>query len=132
MPVKSNPNIVLTYNSVNITQYCDTATMDATLETIETTNLASTATESTPGDTTWTYDIGGSWAKALDDVFGPDVITPPATLRTFSAAIGAVGAVSTYTWTTKAFVNNYNVDTTAGENITWTGTLNLTGSPVRT
>lgn len=130
MAVKSNSNVVLTYNAVNITQYCDTASMDATVETVESTNLASTATETSPGDTTWSYDIGGPWAKPLDDVLAPDVVTP-GTMRTFVAAIGAAGSVATYTWTTKAFVSAYNVDTTAGENITWTGTLNLTGSPVR-
>jgi len=131
MPTKSNPNVVLTYNSVNITQYCDAATLDAAVEAIETTNLASTAAETTPGDVTWTYKVGGSWAVALDAALGPDAVSPPATLRTFVAVIGASGSTVTYTWTTKAFIANYSIDTTAGENIKWSGTLNLTGSPVR-
>lgn len=132
MPVKSNPNVSLVYNAVNITAFCDTASMDAVVEAIEDTNLASTATSNTPGDTTWTYDIGGSWAIALDNVFGPDVGSPPATLRTFVAAIGAVGGVATYTWTTAAYITNYKVTMTAGANIKWTGKLNLTAAPVRT
>lgn len=130
MPTKSNPNVDLTYISTNIAQYCDAATMDAVVEAIKTTNLASTAEETTPGDATWTYKIGGPWAKALDDLLGPDAVSP-GTLRTFVAAIGAAGSVATYTWTSKAFIANYSVDTTAGQNIKWSGTLNLTGSPVR-
>lgn len=129
MPVKSNPNITLTYNSNDITQYCDQATMDATVEAIETTNLASSATSTSPGDTTYTYDIGGDWAKALDDIFGPDIITP--TLRTWVAAIGASGSVATYTWTSGAFISNYKVTAAAGANLKWTAKLNLTVAAVR-
>lgn len=131
MPVKSNPNIVLTYNSNNITAYCDSATMDATVEAIEVTNLASAATATSPGDTTYSYDIGGSWDLALDAIMGPDAIAPPATLRTFVAAIGASGSVATYTWTTGAYVSNYNVQATAADNLKWTAKLNLTVAAVR-
>lgn len=130
MPVKSNPNIELTYDSNNITQYCDQATMDATVEAIEATNLASAATVTTPGDTTYSYDMGGDWALALDAIFGPDAIDP-STLRTFVAAIGASGSQATYTWTSGAFVSNYKVAAQAGANLKWTAKLNLTVAAVR-
>jgi len=130
MPVKSNPNIVLTYNSNNITAYCDQSTMDATVEAIETTNLASSATSTSPGDTTYSYDIGGDWDLALDAILGPDAIDP-STLRTFVAAIGESGSVATYTWTSGAFPSNYKVTAQAGANLKWTATLNLTVAAVR-
>lgn len=130
MPVKSNPNITLTYNSNNITAYCDSATMDATVEAIEATNLASAATVTTPGDTTYSYEIGGDWDKALDDIMGPDAIDP-STLRTFVAAIGESGSVATYTWTSGAFISNYKITSQAGANLKWTASLNLTVAAVR-
>jgi hypothetical protein len=131
MTVKSNPNTALTYISLALAQYLDTATLDGVVEAIKSTNLASTAEETAPGNTTWTYKLGGSWAKALDDVLMPDIITPPATLRNFVAVIGASGSTVTLTWTAKAYIAAYTVDTTAGQPIKWTGTLQLTGSPVR-
>ena len=39
---KSRGNTVVMYNSQNITTYCDSADLDAAIEKLETTNLAST------------------------------------------------------------------------------------------
>lgn len=130
MAIKSNPNLTLSYAGTALAAYLDQASIDAVVEAVETTNLASTATETTPGNTTWSSKIGGSWAKALDDVLGPDAVTP-GTLRTCVIVVGASGAQATYTWTSKAFISNYTIDAKAGDTLKWSGTLNLTGSPVR-
>ncbi len=131
MPVKSAPNCTVTYNSVNITQYLNTATLEAVIEEIETSNLASTGAETTPGLAKWSVKGGGDWAKALDDAVAPDAVSPPGTLRTLVVTIGASGAVATYTWTTNAYIGNYSVALDAKANIKWTGTIAVNGAPVR-
>lgn len=131
MPVKAAGNITVTYNSTNITQYLDTHTLEAAASEIETTNLASSASETTPGPVKWSIKVGGAWAKALDDVLGPDAVTPPTTLRTLAVVIGASGSQATYTWTTNAFISNYSVVSAAKDNHKWSGTLSVNGAPVR-
>ncbi len=59
MAIKTNGNVVVTYNAVNITAYCDQTDLSAAVERLDTTNLASTAKESIAGDTGWTIAIGG-------------------------------------------------------------------------
>lgn len=132
MPVKAAGNITVTYNAVNITQYLDQHTLDAVVNEIETTNLASTGVESSPSTTKWSIKGGGSWAKALDDVLGPDSITPPTTLRNMVVVIGATGAQATYTWTANAFISNYSIESSAKEVHKWSGTISVNGAPTRT
>lgn len=131
MPVKAAGNTTVTYNGTNITQYLDENTLDAVVNEIETTNLASTGAETSPGTTKWSVKGGGSWAKALDDVLAPDAITPPATLRTMVVVIGATGATATYTWTTNAFISNYSIVSNAKEVQKWSGTISVNGAPTR-
>lgn len=136
MATKTLTNLVLTYNSNNITSYLDTASLEATVEAIDTTTLASTAQEKTPGATSYSVPIGGFWAKALDDILGADAVSPPTTLRTFAYQIGPVGNRVTYTWTGSAtvgaFISDYKVDASDPMGvIKWTGTLTISGSPTR-
>lgn len=132
MPIKSAPNCTVTYNAINVTQYLTTAGLKATVEAIETTNLASTAKESAPGNTDWSLDLAGEWAKALDDAIMPDVITPPATLRTLVVTYGTAGAIATYTWTNKAFPQAYNPTADATTTLKFTATIGVNGAPART
>ena len=43
MAIKSLGNVVVTYNSVDITQYCNKADLSATIERLDVTDLADTA-----------------------------------------------------------------------------------------
>lgn len=132
MPVKAAGNVIVTYNSVNITAYLNTQALEAVVNEIDTTNLASTGAEKTPGTTNWTINVGGFWAKALDDALAPDGVTPPGTLRTLVVVIGASGAQATYTWTANAFVGNYKIEATDPTGvISWSGTLAVNGAPTR-
>ena len=133
MPVKALGNISVTYGGIDITQYLNQASLEAIVNEIDTTNLASTAMEKTPGASGWSIPVAGFWALALDNVMGPDAVTPPGTLEDLAVAIGASGAVATYTWTANAFVGQYKVDASNPTGmITWSGNLAVSGPPVRT
>ena len=128
MAIKANGNVVVTYNAVNITAYCDQADLSAAVERLDTTNLASTAKESTAGDTEWTIAIGGQWATALDTALAPDAVTP-GTARTASLALDGGAQTVTYTWTSKAEIQDYSVNSATGDFIKLSGTIALSGAP---
>lgn len=136
MPAKALGNVVITYNSVNVTPYLNKASLKATIKAIDTTNLASTAQQQGPGAPGFTVPVGGLWDAALDAVFGADADSPPTTLRTLVVQIGPVANRVIRTWTgtatVGAFVSDYSVDTDdpLGD-ITWSGTLQCSGAPVR-
>lgn len=133
MAVKSLGNIVVTYDSLNMTPYLNTQSLAATIAQIDTTNLASTGDEKIAGSGSWEISVGGMWAKALDDKLGVDAVTPPATLKTLVIVVGASGATVTYTWTANAFIGSYKIDTTDPKGmIAWSGTLAVSGAPERT
>ena len=138
MPIKSLQNIVITYNALaTMASYLDQASLEMVVETVDTTTLASTGQEKSPGATSYSVPVGGPWAKALDDVLGADAVSPPTTLRNFVYQIGPVASRVTYTWTGSefvgAFISDYKVvaDDPMGV-IKWTGTLTISGAPVRT
>jgi hypothetical protein len=106
--------------------------MEAIVNAVDTTNLASTANESIAGSASWSIGIGGQWSLTLDGYLGPDAVTPPSTLKTLVVVIGAAGSQATYTWTTNSFLSNYTVDASDMQGvITWSGTLSVSGPPVR-
>ena len=130
MAIKSLGNVVVNYNSVNITQYCSQADLKAAIERLDTTNLASTAKESIAGDAEWTISLSGQWATALDTALAPDAVTP-GTARTASIAIDGGAQTVTYTWTSTAEISDYTVTSSTGAFIGWSGTLSLSGAPGR-
>jgi hypothetical protein len=133
MAVKALGNITVTYDSLNITQYLNTQSLNAVIAQIDTTNLASSGDEKIAGSGAWEVAVGGMWAKALDDKLGADAVTPPSTLKTLVIVVGAAGSTVTYTWTTNAFVGGYTIDTTDPKGmIGWSGTLAVSGAPSRT
>lgn len=132
-PIRAMSNVIVTYNAQDITGACNSAQLASTVNEIETTTLASTGKETTPGQTEWRIECNGPWSKALDDILGPDVVTPPATKRNASIQFGPLTNRVTYTWTAAAFVSGYNVDASnPSESLNWNGTLVLSGAPVRT
>lgn len=118
------------YNSQNITTYCDSADLDAAIEKLETTNLASTGVETITGDAEWSIGLSGMWDNALDAILGPDAVTP-GTKRTASIAYTGSSATVTYTWTTNADIENYAIQSAVGDFIKWTADLALSGAPNR-
>jgi hypothetical protein len=130
MAVKSLGNVVVTYAGTDFTQYCAQADLDATIERLDTTNLASTAKESIAGDAEWTIAVSGSWAVALDTLLAVDAVTP-GTARTATIAFDGGASTVTYTWTSKAEIQDYSITSATGNFIQWSGTLSLSGAPSR-
>lgn len=133
---KALQNVGITYDGDNLQPHLNTASYNAVVEAIESTTFASTAMEQGPGAPSFSIDIGGPWSKTLDDFLRPDVLTPPDTLKTLVYFVGPVAARVTHTWTgsgttTGAFISNYtiNADNPMGD-ISWSGTLTVSGSPV--
>jgi hypothetical protein len=132
MAVKTQGNITVTYNSNALQSYLNTQSIEAIVNEIDTTTLASTGMEKIPGPSGWTVNIGGFWAVALDNILGPDAVSPPSTLRTLAVVIGASGSTVTYTWTTNAFISNYSINASDPNGVwTWTATLAVSGVPTR-
>ncbi len=132
---KALQNVGITYDGDNLQSHLNTASLNATVEAIESTTFASSAMEQGPGAPSFSIDIGGPWSKTLDDFLRPDVLTPPDTLKTLVYFVGPSASRVTYTWTGSttvgAFISNYvvNADNPMGD-ITWSGTLTVSGSPV--
>lgn len=135
-PFKSEAsNITVTYNSFNLTPYCNGTDLAATVAEVDATNLASTVAESSPASTKWTIGLSGMLTKLQDDVLGKEVLTPSATKRTVVITVGTSTDTMTFTWTGTAdvggFISNYTISPTAStELIPFTGDLGISGGPV--
>lgn len=129
--------MVVTYNGTNISSYLNQASLEMIADAIDTTNLASTAQEKSAGVPGFSVPIGGFWMAALDAVLGAAAISPPTTtLHALVVQIGPSGNRATYTWTASAtvgaFVSDYKIDASDPLGmITWSGTLAVSGAPVR-
>ena len=128
---KARGNVTCTYNSNAITAYLDSADLEATIDMLETTNLASTAAESTAGDPSWKISLSGMWDNAIDAILAVDAVTP-GTKRTAVMVLTGSTAAVTYTWTTNAEIGDYSVSSAVGDFIKFSATLTLSGAPVRT
>jgi hypothetical protein len=62
-------------------------------------------------------------------VLGPDSIS--GTLRTAVITFGSGAGLVTYTWTTKAFITNYEISRRSHRQAGFTATLRLNGAPTR-
>lgn len=134
--IATRQNVVVTFDSLDITQYLDSASLDMTVEQVDTTTLASSGLEISPGMPGFKVPVGGPWAKALDDKLGAQASNPSSTLKTLSVQIGPVGNRVTYTWTSSgtvgAFVGNYKIDFSDPKaNFKWDGELAVSGAPTR-
>jgi hypothetical protein len=128
MAVKALTNVQITYDGDSLEEHLNQASMEAVIAEIDTTVLSSTAGEKIAGLGNWSVPVGGLWSATLDGYLGPDAVSPPSTLKTLAVVIATV----TYTWTTNAFLSNYRVNAdNPGGAITWSGTLSVSGNPVR-
>ena len=137
MPIKTLTNMVVTYNSTDISQYLNQASLEIVKDAIDTTNLASTGKETTPAAPGFTVPVGGFWMNALDAILGADAAATSDTLRALIVQIGPSGNRATYTRTATgnlgAFVSDYKVDASDPMGmITWSGTLSVSGVMART
>lgn len=128
MARKGRGNTSVTFNSVDITNYCNTADLEMTVDRLETTHFGSTGAESIAGDTTFSISVGGDWEVALDTALAPEAITT-GTLRTAIIAFDGASQTVTYTWTSLAEIESYSISSAASDKITWSGTLTLNGAP---
>jgi hypothetical protein len=119
----------VTYNSNALTNYVNSVDLQNTIAELEATHLGSTGEESDPGLVNSTLNLGGDWHATLDGYLGPDSIagTKRTAVITFTA-----GSTVTWTWTSKAYITNFKVNTAAKDKITWTAQLRLSGLGVRT
>lgn len=130
MAVRGAGNVVVTYNSNNITAYLNTVELAATIDELEATDLASTVAEFSPSLAQYNLTIGGDWDKALDDILGVDALTP--TVRTVVIKFTDEGGDwAQYAWTT-GFISGYSISAAATGKIEHSPTLRLSGTPTRT
>lgn len=132
LAVKTLGNITVSYNSNALAGYLSQASLESIVAELDVTNLASSAAEKIPGLGNWSIPVSGFWAPALDAILAPDSISPPTTLRTLVVVIGVSGSTVTFTFTSAAFISNYRISADSpSAPITWSGTLSVSGNPVR-
>lgn len=136
MPSKVLGNVAVTYGALAMAQYLDGGSLEMTVQAVETTNLASTGAQSTPGAPSVSVPVSGFWDKALDDVLGADAVSPPTTLKNLTVQLGPTGNRVTYsltgTSTVGAFISDYKIDFSDPMGmLKWSGTLTVSGAPTR-
>lgn len=130
MATKTEGGITVTYDSQAMTNYCNSHDLQMTVDKLESTNFGSDGKEYEAGLGDFSIGMGGDWDPVVDGKFGPDSVTPT-TGRTAVITISDGTTTVTYTWTTKAGVENYNVSGATGSLIGWTADLILSGAPTR-
>ena len=131
MAIKAASGIAVTFNATAVTAYLNTASQETIVSELEATTFASTASQGDPGLPGHSFEMGGDWAKALDDVLYPAAATP--TKVNLVVVVGQSGSQATYTWTANAFVSNYRWEASDPKGkITWSARIALSGNPVRT
>ena len=128
-------NVVITFDSLQISDYMDDGSLETTVETIETTTLGSSGVENSPGMPGFKVPVGGIYRKALNDKLGVQSASPPTSLKTLVVQIGPSGERVTYTWTASttvgAFIGDYTIDFSDPKGVLkWKGTLEISGAPV--
>ena len=131
--VKAAGNVTVTYNSNDITSYCDTTEIAVSIAELDTTNLASTAMTYIPGLADWTVSLNVSnWDSTIDGYLSPDVVAP-GTLRTLVVAFDDGSSEATYTWTANAFITGLTIGGGAADKIGMSGlSIRCNGAPTRT
>ena len=127
MASKARGNTTFSYNSVALAPYATSVTYSAAGETIDITNLTSTAQEFLQDVVTHEITLAGNWAVALDTALQPEVGL--GTARTAVLVIGDGTSTVTYTWTSKAECSAYDIDMSVGSVGTYSATITLSGAP---
>jgi len=130
MAVRGAGNVVVTYNSSNITAYLNTVELAATIDELEATDLASTVAEYSPSLASYALTIGGDWDKALDDILGVDALAP-VTRAVVIKFTDETGDWAQYAWAT-GFISGYSISASATGKVEHSPSLRLSGTPTRT
>lgn len=130
-PTKGAGKVNITFNGTNIKSYCNQADLNAVLNEIDVTNLASTGAESISAFPKWDIALGGFWDATFDAVIGPEAVTPGTKRTAIIAFTDAASSTVTYTWTSNAEIGDYKITSTPTGAIGWSGTLRLSGAPSR-
>lgn len=130
MPAISEGNVTVTYDSTELTDYCNTQDLQMAIDKLESTHFGSTGKEYVQGYGDYSIGLGGDFAMAIDDEFGADVIAGAGDKTTVITISDGTETV-TYTWTTASSVENYNISAATGQLIQWTADLMLSGAPSR-
>jgi hypothetical protein len=129
--IKSATNVIVNYNAQDITQYLSSSDLQATLNQLDVTDLASTGKEFLTDVAEWRIRFDIWWQKALDDIIGPDIVTPGTKRTAFITYEDGVNTVK-YTWTTNAEIGSLSITAAANAPISGNAELILSGAPVRT
>lgn len=132
LPAIGMGNTVVKYNGNTITSYCNQADLQGTLDALDVTNLASDATETINPVTTWTIRLGGFWEYAIDNILGPDAVTPGTKRDGSVQYFDSGGNDVEYAWTANAEIGNYQIQSQPKQAKTFTAELRLSGAPTRT
>lgn len=127
---KGRGNTTLTFNSVALTNYTNSAELSMEVDRLETTHFGSTGAEDIAGDTSYSISLGGDWDAAVDTALAPEAITT-GTKRTAVLAFVGSSQTVTYTWTSNAEIQDYQISSGVGDKITFSATLALSGAPSR-
>lgn len=129
-PVNSLGNITADYDSGSLEEHATNINVSVSVDSIDTTNLASVNASEIPTNQNWEPTLSGHWSPTLDGILGPDAITPPTVLKTFATTYGPTGSQRTFTWTTSAFISKYSIKATADGLQEFDATIGVSGSPV--
>lgn len=130
MAIKARGNVTVTFNSVNLSPYITDYTLTQGGERIDVTTLTSTAAATIAGDSSFGLEINGTADIAVDNVLGPERITP-GTPRTLVVTQDMGAQTVTLTWTSNAEVESYNTKGTASGLQTFDASFALSGAPTR-
>lgn len=131
----SEGNYTVVYGGVNMTQWITASDIEALVNVIDATNLASEFTETAPGGINWRVNCAGFISKETDDFFGKDAVSPPATMRNLNITIGHWPCTTTFTWigtsAVGAFISNYKIgpNDPLKEGTTFRAELGISGGP---
>lgn len=120
------------YDGTEISQCCNTGTLESQIAMIEANDFTSTAGEMIAALARWSLALGGFWKPWLDDILGQDVVDGCVT-RPVEVTFRQHGGLTqvSYSWT----VGNmyiYKVASAAAGAVEFTGELILSGAPTRT
>jgi hypothetical protein len=126
-------NFAVAYHAHDLAGYVDQYSLKATVAAVDSTDMGAATGEAIPGIPLWVLRLAGDWAPGLDDILGPDALSPPAILRTLTVTLQTV----TYQWVSPseeygAFVGEYETfaDHTRQKQ-RWRGVILCAGAPGR-
>lgn len=128
MAKKGAGNFSITYDSLDLTQYVNQPEFEVAVAELEATVGNSTVTQSDIGLPTYTLNIQGDVAKAVQD----KLAIPPTTKKNLVYTTGTGGELVTRTWTGTVFHSNYKESHPANGKSTFSCKLNISGAPTVT